>query len=79
MMKYKQQKDRKKSRLDLKGLKVLAQGRVKKEIEKERWDICKECPDLNKLNRCLHCGCFMKAKVKYKKASCPLAIWDAEK
>jgi len=77
-MKYKQQKDQKKSPLDLKGLKVLAQGRVKKDIAKERWDICAACPDLSKFNRCVHCGCFMKSKVNFKKASCPIGIWDAE-
>ena len=64
--------------MDINGLKVLSQGRVKKEIAKERWDYCTNCPSLTKLNRCLHCGCFMKLKVKYKKSSCPLGIWDQE-
>ena len=63
---------------DLKGLKVVAQGRAKKETVKDRWEYCKLCPYLTKMNKCQHCGCFMKAKIKFKKASCPIGIWDAE-
>ena len=64
---------------DVKGLKVMAQGRAKLDVVKERWDFCKTCPYLTKVTkRCQHCGCFMKAKVKFKKASCPIGIWGQE-
>jgi len=42
----------------------------------KRIGICKECPDLNKLNFCRQCGCFMPAKVRLPEASCPVLKWD---
>ena len=64
--------------MDLKGLKVVAQGKARPETVTERWDCCETCPYLTKANRCMHCGCFMKAKVKFKHAVCPIGIWDKE-
>tara|TARA_R110000765_G_C18610558_1_gene570342 strand:- start:131 stop:343 length:213 start_codon:yes stop_codon:yes gene_type:complete len=65
--------------MDLKGLKVIAQGRARIETAEERWDFCKSCPYITSRHRCMHCGCFMKSKVKFKNASCPIGIWDKEK
>ena len=42
----------------------------------DRFSICEGCPKLIKLtSQCKECGCFMKAKVKLKEASCPLGKW----
>ena len=64
--------------MDLLGLSALIKGRVDKKIENKRWDHCKGCTFLTKNNRCRKCGCFMKAKVKFKQASCPIGIWSKE-
>lgn len=48
-----------------------------KEILSERIFICKSCPELNSLNFCKKCGCFMPAKVRFKTSSCPLNKWSA--
>lgn len=46
------------------------------EIAKQRYDICKLCPELIKLTKqCKKCGCFMVAKTKLEKATCPLRKW----
>lgn len=42
----------------------------------ERILICLGCPELIKLtNQCKKCGCFMNAKTKLEKATCPLNKW----
>ena len=42
----------------------------------DRLSICEKCPELIKAtSQCKQCGCFMKAKVKLKNASCPLLKW----
>jgi hypothetical protein len=46
------------------------------EVAEERYSICKACPELIKLtNQCKKCGCFMIAKTKLEKATCPLGKW----
>jgi hypothetical protein len=46
------------------------------ELSKERLLICKSCPELIKLTtQCKKCGCFMHAKTKLEKATCPLGKW----
>lgn len=41
-----------------------------------RFEICKACPELVKLTKqCKKCGCFMNAKTKLDKATCPLGKW----
>ncbi len=53
-------------------------GRTPIEIAKERYSICKNCPQFVPLTtQCKECGCIMKAKVKLPHASCPLGKWDA--
>ena len=52
--------------VDLLGLSSIVSGRVSKEIEKKRWDSCKNSTFLIKYDICKKCGCFMKAKVKFK-------------
>ncbi len=42
----------------------------------ERFSICLACPKLiQSTKRCSECGCFMAAKTKLKKATCPLNKW----
>lgn len=46
------------------------------EVAKERYDICKACPELIKLTKqCKKCGCFMAAKTRLEKATCPIGKW----
>lgn len=52
-------------------------GRVPENIQKNRFDICKECPRFSKnLGICKECGCFMKEKTKLPNAFCPLHKWE---
>jgi hypothetical protein len=53
--------------------------KVSTELAAERLAICNTCPDLSFLRACTHCGCFMDAKVKYTKASCPIGKWGSTK
>jgi len=46
------------------------------ELASTRYAICKVCPELIKLtSQCKKCGCFMIAKTKLEKATCPLGKW----
>ena len=58
------------------------------EEAQRRWEICKACPELlydetnpdtnKKDGRCPLCGCFMKVKVHYAVAHCPLDKWQKD-
>jgi hypothetical protein len=50
-------------------------GRVTDTIAAERLAICKTCPELETLDRCKQCGCFMQSKTKLPNANCPLGKW----
>jgi len=44
--------------------------------QSKRFDICMACPELIQATKqCKQCGCFMKMKVKLKRAQCPLGKW----
>ena len=44
----------------------------KKLSHEERYNICKECPNLNKKWKvCKVCNCFMPLKTKLRWAECP--------
>ena len=46
------------------------------EEAERRYDICQACPELIQLTKtCKKCGCFMSAKTKLEKASCPIGKW----
>lgn len=46
------------------------------DVSSQRLSICKQCPELIKLTtQCKKCGCFMFAKTKLEKATCPLGKW----
>ena len=47
-----------------------------KEEQKERHDICENCPSLMKEEyRCGECKCFLLLKVPLKTSVCPLNHW----
>ncbi len=49
---------------------------VPNQLAAERYDICQNCElRSTTLNVCSVCGCFVKAKTKLKKASCPMEKW----
>lgn len=49
--------------------------RYKEEFE-ERLKICKEC-EYNLFGFCKKCDCFIEAKTKCEKSSCPIKKWNA--
>lgn len=47
-----------------------------KETPRERYRICKKCPELIPLTKtCKRCGCFMYFKTKLKDVVCPEGKW----
>ena len=49
---------------------------VSEEESNKRLEICKSCPEFIKLTlQCKKCGCFMYAKTKLEKATCPIGKW----
>ena len=72
-----------------KSLKAFLKGKhviVPQEVAEERWEICKQCPQLlydevnpdtdKKDGRCTECGCFMNVKCHYATAECPIGKWE---
>ena len=70
------------------SLKAFMKGKhviVPQEVAEERWEICKQCPQLlydevnpdtdKKDGRCTECGCFMNVKTHYATAECPIGKW----
>lgn len=50
---------------------------VPEEVAEKRLSICMNCPNLFKpTTSCKLCGCFLKAKVKYRQEHCPEYKWD---
>jgi hypothetical protein len=46
------------------------------ELATERFNICSACPELIHITKqCKKCGCFMTAKTKLEKATCPIGKW----
>lgn len=44
--------------------------------ESMRYSMCNDCPEFIKpTSQCKQCGCFMKLKVKLKRATCPIGKW----
>ena len=50
-------------------------GYASKRVEKKRIKECSKCDQLTKIYTCKQCGCYMKAKVKFKVVECPLGKW----
>lgn len=54
---------------------------VAEHVQRARFNTCKSCPEIFKLpmtalGTCKKCGCFMDAKIKLARASCPLNKWE---
>jgi len=50
---------------------------VSPEIAQNRLNICLGCDRLNQtLQNCKECGCFVRAKTKFKQEKCPLGKWS---
>lgn len=50
--------------------------RAEEDISEYRLKICQTCEFFKpKGNRCMKCGCFMKAKTSLAKATCPIGKW----
>ena len=49
---------------------------VSKEIAKQRYNICKECEEMNRLKQCSQCGCFVIAKTRFANSPCPKNKWQ---
>ena len=46
------------------------------DLSNERYSICKACPQfISATKQCKKCGCFMFAKTKLLKATCPEGRW----
>lgn len=50
---------------------------VAPEIAQSRLNTCLGCDRLNQtLQQCKECGCFVRAKTKFKQEKCPLGKWS---
>jgi hypothetical protein len=51
---------------------------VSDDIREHRMNICNSCPHrIESVNLCSKCGCFIPAKTKLVRASCPIEKWNA--
>ena len=57
----------------IKSAQQLASGGVTD--PKARMDVCNTCPFKGKDQRCGKCGCFLPAKTRIAKSSCPIGLW----
>jgi hypothetical protein len=46
-----------------------------KELQQQRYEICKTCDSFTMLKTCRECGCIMPLKVKIASVNCPLKKW----
>jgi len=52
------------------------QPKASEELQKQRYSICKECPEFIKITKqCKKCGCLMKLKTQLENAQCPIGKW----
>lgn len=49
---------------------------IEKEKAQQRFNVCKQCPNMSSLYFCKSCGCYMKFKVKLQTSQCPENKWD---
>lgn len=58
---------------------IISDSKVSDEVQQERLEICKACPELIKLtSQCKKCGCIMNLKTKLKEAACPIGKWGKD-
>lgn len=54
--------------------------RVADDLQKERMEICKQCPFFIKTTKqCKKCGCLMELKTRLADATCPIGKWHQAK
>jgi hypothetical protein len=53
---------------------AVVSGFVSDEIAEQRYNVCLECEKFDN-GKCKECGCFMKAKVLFKRVECPKHYW----
>ena len=46
-----------------------------KELQEQRYEICKSCDSFTALKTCRECGCIMPLKIKIASVRCPLEKW----
>lgn len=46
-----------------------------KKIKEHRIQVCRKCENLNSLEQCDVCHCFMPVKAKFIETKCPLGKW----
>lgn len=70
-----------KNLMDLIG-QIASDGVIGKQIfasefeQQRRYDICQVCEHFeSRAKRCKKCGCFMKNKVTFQSAECPIKKW----
>jgi len=73
---YPSRKQQLKNFLETSG-KVIRNPRLVDDAEfKRRMEICTPCKHFDRTQvRCKKCGCMLKAKTRFKSASCPLHKW----
>ncbi len=49
--------------------------KVSEEERTKRFDICKSCENLNRMDFCNICSCYMPAKTYLPNTSCPIKKW----
>jgi hypothetical protein len=51
---------------------------VTEEVYNTRMNICNTCEFFRKVDkRCSKCGCFMEAKTRFKRTTCPMNKWES--
>ena len=53
--------------------------KVRKKLRDKRFVICLKCEDLNALNQCKHCHCFVHLKTWFKDEECAKPNADEKK
>jgi hypothetical protein len=48
---------------------------VDEEVQKNRLEICEQCPHMVEGSRCGKCGCFLPTKTKWASSTCPIGKW----
>lgn len=48
---------------------------AKRDLQEQRYNICKTCDSFTSLKMCQECSCIIPLKIKLSKATCPLKKW----
>jgi hypothetical protein len=46
-----------------------------KELQEQRYEVCKSCNSFTTLKTCQECGCIIPLKIKLKNSVCPVNKW----